>query len=344
MGKMALITVLGLSLTVGIVGYSLNRSKTGTVENVTGFQKYTIARNIAHTAVNMVLRALDRNDSTLLATKRMTRNFMGGSASVTLSFPDPLKLDTLDLFASAKFMDTTKIMALRLRRKAVPFPFFNEAVGLRFDDADFRMSGNPYIDGRNHDMNGILLPPSPDDLPGVGVINSTDSTTVAGYGSKINGSQDVKVDTGMSDPTEYVDEYISAADRVYTAGVYGSNMTWGSPAAPEIIFADGSGGKVKFTGTIEGWGLMVVKGDIEIRGNFRFHGVVIGYNDVLLEKDTTVFSAGTPDIIGAYLMGGASGSRFEMRGNAKISYSKEAVEMAKYINKLQVYRVVRWYE
>ena len=56
MGRMALIIVMGLTLTLGIVGFSLNKAKSGTIENVSGFDKYTNARNIAHTAVNVALR------------------------------------------------------------------------------------------------------------------------------------------------------------------------------------------------------------------------------------------------------------------------------------------------
>ena len=42
MGRMAIIIVIGLSLTVGIVGYSLNNSKTGTLEGVRAIAGYVI--------------------------------------------------------------------------------------------------------------------------------------------------------------------------------------------------------------------------------------------------------------------------------------------------------------
>ncbi len=348
---MALILVMSLSFTAGIIGYSINISKSSTVENVSGFHKYTTARNIAHTGVNMMLRILDKNDTSYLNPlqqgKRvwMVRQLMSGVCSVSIRLKNPAFMDTLEMTSKALFMDTAKSMALRLRRQPVPFPVIGAAVGLRVPLVDFQMNGTPNIDGRNHDIDGNLLPPSADDLPGVGVLTSIpDSANVAAYGSKINGSEDVNVDPGMSDPSLYVNDYISAADRVYTSGTYGSNMTWGSAAAPEIVYCNATAGKVKFTGTISGYGVLVVRGSIEISGNFKFRGLVIGYNDVDIEKDTIALTTGTPDIIGGVLMGGNSGSRFQMKGNDKISYSKEALEMAKYINKLQVYRVMRWYE
>ena len=56
------------------------------------------------------------------------------------------------------------------------------------------------------------------------------------------------------------------------------------------------------------------------------------------------FAAGTPDVIGAALVAGPFSSNFTMKGNSFIGYSKDALDKAKFINKLQVYRVVRWYE
>ena len=147
------------------------------------------------------------------------------------------------------FMDTVKTMSLRLRRQPIPFPTIGEAVGLRVNDLDYDMNGSPSIDGHNHDINGNLLAASANDKPGVGVMTGNpDSVKVAGFGSKIDGTSDVVVDPGMSDPSLFVNDYINAADRVYTSGTYGSNMTWGSQAAPQIVFANATSGLVKFGG------------------------------------------------------------------------------------------------
>jgi hypothetical protein len=68
MGKMALLLVLGLSITVGIIAATMNSSKRALGENVTGFDRYATGRNLAHTGVNMLLRKFDRKDSTLIYT------------------------------------------------------------------------------------------------------------------------------------------------------------------------------------------------------------------------------------------------------------------------------------
>ena len=252
MGRLAIILVLSLSFTAGIIAYSINISKTRTVENVSGFEKYTTARNIAHTGVNMMLRTLDKNDTSyvnpLQAGQKvwLVKNFMAGLCSVSIKLKNPAFLDTVDMTTKAVFLDTIKTMSLRLRRQPIPFPVISEAVGLRVNNPDFKMTGTPNIDGRNHDINGTLLAASANDKPGVGVMASNpDSVTVAGYGSKIDGTQDAKVDTGMSDPALFVNDYTNAADYVFTAGTYGGNRTWGSQAAPVNTNTQSAAGPIR---------------------------------------------------------------------------------------------------
>lgn len=339
MGRMAIIIVIGLSLTVGIVGYSLNESKSGTLENVAGFDKYTTSRNIAHTAVNMALRALDRNDSIFIATRYMEMNMMGGRATIALGFPSLPSLDTVDITATSEFMDTTRLMRVRLHRRPVPFPAIRQAVGLRIPNPNFSMSGTPDIDGHDHTMAGVLLPPSANDVPGVGTYRPVDTSVVLPYASKIDGSpDDIVGDTAMDNPLTYVDEYINAADLVFSSGTYGGNRVWGSAAAPWIVFCDGD---VTFTGIVNGYGILVVRGKLTLSGTFNFRGLVLAYQDTEID---VAFAAGTVDVIGGLIAMGPDGSKFKMVGTSRMVYSTEALNMAMYINKLQAYRVVRWYE
>jgi hypothetical protein len=347
MGKMALLVVMSLSLVVGIITYTINKSKNTLVENVTGFQKYTSARNIAHTGVNMMLSKMDANDTSVTNYLQPNMqamkifNISSGICTVyaRLASVDTSKRDTVDLIARSRFMDTTRYMKIRLRRQPVPFPTVGEAVGLRIPDANFTMSGTPSIDGRNHTIGGALTAqPDTSNKPGVGVLNPADTTQVLLYGSKIDGTKDVVVDSNMSNPISYVEEYINAADVSYTTGTYGSNMTWGSVSEPWIVSVEGD---VKFSGNIEGWGILIVHGDITLTGTFTFHGLVVAYKEMQID---VTFAKGTPDVIGGLLMAGPAGSTFDMRGSSAISYSKDAIELAKYINKLQWYKVVYWYE
>jgi hypothetical protein len=344
MGRLAIVIVLGLSMTVGIVGYTLNQSNRGLTENVAGFDKYANARNIAHTGVNMMLRALDRNDTSIigpmnrLGTPMMVVNVMSGVCSVSIKLANPAFLDTVDIWSKSKYIDTTRTMNVRLRRQPIPFPIVNEAVGLNAQNVGFSMTGGASIDGHNHDIAGNLLAPSSNDKPGVGVITPGDTSKVLTYSNKIDGTVDVVRDSTMTDPSQFVGDYINAADYTFTSGSYGSNMTWGSVNTPAVVYCTGA---VNFQGNIEGWGILVVSGKISMSGTFVFHGLLIAYNDATIDLQ---FGTGTPTVVGGVLMGGSSGSQFTMKGSSNVSYSKDALELAKYINKLQAYRVMYWYE
>jgi hypothetical protein len=334
MGKVAILVVLGLVIAFAFLGYFGSQANVGSVSNMTGYFKYTYARNIAHTAVNIALHGLEiGNDTT-----RFSGSVMSGTYNVNIVFTG----DTLDMTSRGRYVDTAYTIVLRLKRYAKPFPDVQAGVMLAVDSVNFSMQGSASIDGRNHDINGALQSDSTDKA-GVLTLSSHDSTTVAAYSGKINGSPKVKVDPDMSNPLNYVNEYIANADYSYGAGVYGSNMTWGSANAPVIVICDAGTGTVKFTGTIEGWGILVVKGNLTLAGTFKFHGLVLVYQDSEIDDQVTT-DVGTPRVIGAIIMTGGAGSSFRMKGNGAFLYSWEAIDKAQHMKKLLAYTILRWYE
>ena len=338
MGKVVIIMVLGLSIGFGIISSSLSRSNMETLDTTTGYFKYSNARNIAHSAINLKLRKVDNGES---PTASISGSVMGGTYLVDSIF---FRNDSLGLRSTAQYLDTIYRVRTMFRRYPKPFPTVGAAVGLHVFGVGFNMSGSPFIDGNNHDINGNLISPSvpANNLPGVETMNKPDSITVAGYSSKIAGSPTkVGVNPGMANPADFGSEYIAMADYTYSPGTYGSNMTWGSVTNPVIVYANAGVDLVKFAGSIEGWGVLVCSGDIQFSGSFTFHGLVIPYSDTQIDFATTT---GTPRIIGAVLMGGATGSTFEMKGNGEALYSKDAIDKAKMIQKLLYYKILSWYE
>lgn len=343
MGKMALLIVLGVSVTLGIIGYTLNSNKTMMIERVAGFQKYATARNIGHTGVNMILRSLDKNDTTLLNTMHAGRkairvtDVMAGKCSVAIWLPDLSDPDTVHMDLSASFMDSVYGMKIKLRRSPKPFPKVGAAVSLASAGIAFQMNGNPKIYGENYDMDGTRGAAGGDTM-GVATKTAADSAVVATYAANITGDPMKITATPPEDPSPYVNEYISAADIVFANGSNNSGV-YGSEAAPVIGYANGT---VKFGGNGKFYGVLVVNGKVDFVGTFDLYGLVICYgNDIEIEVST---SAGTPQIWGGLIMTGALGSKFTMKGTADFKYSVEALEMAKYIGKMQAYQVIRWYE
>lgn len=349
--------VLGLSVVVGIVAFTINRSKSDLSENVSGFDKLTNVKNIAHTAVNIMLRRIDDKDSNItkhlvptfnpstIDSAVMITNISRGKCTVSVKLANANFSDTIDVRCRAKYMDSTHYMKIRMRRQPVPFPTIGEALGLRVPDVKFKISGTGgakgFIDGRNHDAEGNLTTrPDTSDKPGVGVLEPKDTADVLTYKDNIDGTSDVVVDPALFDPRDFAGEYIYAADNVYPTGSTIGNATWGSKGSPEITYCQGD---VHISGKVTGWGILIVNGNLRVSGRIDFHGLVIAYKESVIEVLETGGGSGA-NIIGGMMVSGPAGSSFEMRGSQQTFYSREALELAKFIGQLQWYTILYWYE
>ncbi len=351
MGKMALLLVLGLSVTIGIMSYTINRSKGSLGENVSGFDRYVNGRNLSHTGVNMMLRQLDRDpahnkiwDSLshgrtgLYIFNMATINRIAAICSVTVKRKAPSVTDTLILSSRAHYMDSVYTMKLTLKSYPKPFPSVNAALGIASDSMNFTMSGNPHIYGENYDMDGTRGN-SAYDTNGVSVISTAESTWVTSAGgTRITGDPQATIISPPDNPIAYVPEYIAGADTVFANGS-SNNGNYGTAAAPIIAYADGN---VKFGGSGTFYGVLVVHGTLDFKGTFDMYCLVIAYGDATTINVST--SAGTPQIYGGVIVTGPKNSSFTMKGTADVRYSVEALAMAKNIGKLQAYKILSWYE
>lgn len=351
MGRLAIILVLGLSMTVGYIGYTLNQSKTQFVTNVSGFDRFSNARNIAHTGVSMMLRRIDRGDTVIMnplprgQTSLLVTNVVSGVCSVSIKLPNVAKPDTIALTSKSKYMDSTYTVKAVLVRTPVPFPTPYAAVSVRASPAKFTNDGQPIIDGRNYTVDGTSLKGSGDQA-GIRCMTKADSITLsATWGfPQLNGNpKPPQVDPTIPDPSDYASVYINARDYYYPTGTY-SNVTWGSSAAPVIVdcVTPDTLETVKFQGNVEGWGILIVRGKLTITGTFKFHGLVLVY------ADNNVVDAINTDqnaqIIGALILAGGPNTLLDSRGNSTVKFSSDALNQAKYIGKLLYYQVVSWYE
>lgn len=341
MGRTALLLVLGLGAAFGVIGINLRNSGTMATQYQVGYHKYASARNLARSAVHARLRAIDRGLSLL---GRLDGSFNGGTFHTMVD--SGATIDTIYMQSYSQFEESTYYMKLRLYRYSKPFPVPNSAVGIRATPVNFKLQGSAGIDGRDHTVDGTLT--GDPGLPGVAVMSSTDSSTVMNNGGSggISGSPKVAVDTTTSDPLNYVQEYLNNYDYRYTNAdsPINSNITWGGPDDPKIVvcYTPDTTVSVKFNGNCEGWGILVVHGDLDLAGTFTWHGLVIAYGDQSQIRVSA--STGTPHIYGALIMSGGPNSSFTMKGNVSMNYSSQALEMAKWIKKLLAYRIIEWYE
>lgn len=341
MGRTALLLVLGLGAAFAVIGINLRNSGTAATEHQVGYHKYASARNLARTAVHARLRAIDRGLSLI---GRLDGAFNDGTFYTIVDSAG--SIDTIYMDAYSEFADSLYHMRLKLYRYSKPYPVPNSAVGIRASPVDFRMQGAASIDGQDHTSDGVLT--GDPGLPGVAVMTALDSATVMlnGGSTGITGSPQVAVDTTTSDPLDYVQEYLNNYDYRYTQAdsPINADITWGSPDDPKIVvcYTPDTTVSVKFNGTCEGWGILVVHGDLNLAGKFKWHGLVIAYGDQSQIRVTA--AAGTPEIYGALIMSGGPGSSFQMKGSVSMNYSSQAIEQSRWINKLLAYRIIEWYE
>ena len=251
-------------------------------------------------------------------------SILDGSATVqlqdwTTGVSDSIKLTSIGTYTSAKETVTVKIV------QSSAFPVLNSAINFRTGELDFNSSGTLSIDGRDHDINNVLLPPSSNDRCGASVSTSADtSELVPSHASQINGTSDVLVDAAIANPQTFAAGLISHADYTLT-GTYTSPQTWGSPSSPKIVYCNG---EVEFKGNCTGWGILLINGEeFESKGTFTFYGLVMFYNanDDEVEWETKCQMT----IVGGLILSGSSEVEYKSEAQAYINYSKQALDLAK---------------
>lgn len=339
MGRASLLMVMGLGMVFAIIGMNMRNTTNILVQAETGYAKYSAARNMARLAVHATLRAYDRNLSPIPSSGSLN----GGSYSVVTRESE----DTLWLTTKGYFADSSYSMKVKLLRTTKPFPGVNSAIGIRATPVHFSLAGKAEVDGHNYDSTGTKLVGS-GDVAGVATMKRTDSATVKSEGeTNILGVPPVSVDTSTIDPLAFLSEYKSNADYVYnTSGVYNS-VTWGSSSSPAIVYCnagDDTTFSIKFTGNVVGYGILVVRGNVQFNGNFSFFGLVVvdGFNTVV-----QLGAAGTPAIVGGVIVAGNAGASVTLKGTGttgKVKYSSQALAKARNIGKLRYYSIIEWYE
>ena len=343
MGRTALFLVLGLGMAMGFIGLQMYRADEAAIETQYAYLKYMNARNLARASVHAALRTYDKNATPEV---QVATRFNSGTFQIDSLAPSA-DLDTLKIVTRGTYAESTYVMRLKLYRSTRPFPTVGAAIGIRAKPVLFSMSGHPSVDGRAYDTTGTHLIGS-GDKPGVTTMRPADSATVAAAGgTNISGNPSVATDTSVSDPKEYLDIYKNNADYVYnTPGTF-SGQTWGSSSNPVIVYCnapDDTSFAVKFSGAVTGYGILVVRGNVQFTGNLNFYGLVVvdGFNTMV-----SFGAAGTPGIVGGVVVAGNAGASVTLKGsggNAKVVYSPGALARAKNIGKLRYYSILDWYE
>ena len=345
MGRVAIIIVLGLTITLGFYRNILTRRTTETVENVSGYYNHITAKNIAHSAINNYLKKLYKNKTLRGTFTEQDVYKAGGVDTVTISSNSATTTtgDTVNVYAVAHFGGKRSEIEATLLVSNFPIPEIIAAVAFPGPNPVLDLFGTPLIDGNNHNMSGAPSSSCPD-LPGVAVASSTDSISMVnnlisnGKTNNVIGigtNPSVEVEPTI-DPTNFLDPIIASCDYYLPAGVY-SSVQYGTQANTVIVYGQGN---FKFSGGVIGYGILIIDGTMTLSGNFFWYGPVY-----IIGSTPEIFnSVGTNRITGGVVLGG-SGVVAKMKGTADIQYSCDAINNA-IINctSLQTFNILSWYE
>jgi len=165
--------------------------------------------------------------------------------------------------------------------------------------------------------------------------NQMDSVTGAG------GAPSVMV---LSDPSmtvsQIADAYMALSHVDLAGGNYSSNESWGTSTVPRITRVSGD---AQIQGTIEGYGVLIVDGSLDIAGNFTFHGLVIARGDIGVQVN------GNAELYGSLVIQDSTTedptNELDIRGNAVIRYDSCALATAEgWVPLPKAARMLAWKE
>lgn len=123
--------------------------------------------------------------------------------------------------------------------------------------------------------------------------------------------------------SQMADSYLALSHVDLSGGNYSGNEDWGTSSTPRITRITGN---AQIQGIVEGYGVLIVDGTLDVAGSFNFHGLVIARGDVQVQV------TGNAGIYGSLLIaestGLDAGYELDVRGNAHIRYDSCALASA----------------
>ncbi len=345
MGKVALLIVLGLIILIGFLSQILNDRSLEAIANSSNYYSLITAKNLARSAMENYLGKLYRNKNLRGIFPESNAYMEGGIDTVTIRANSSITAigDTIQVKVVAHYEGKSSTMETTLLSSTFALPEVIAAIAFPGPNPVLDLGGSPLIDGSNHDFNGNPSS-SCDSLPGVAIASGTDSTNMTND-LLADAMEDHVIGLGAdpsvhvretSDPSNYIEPFITSADYYLPSGTY-TSTEYGSQESPVILYGKGD---LKFSGGIVGYGLLIIDGTLTLSGNFFWYGLVI----VIGPKPEIFNSVGTNRIIGGVILGG-SDKQARMRGNADIQYSCETVENVRNnAHSLLTFNILSWYE
>lgn len=341
MGRAMLIICSAVLISMGFIGIGTSNQGKLLTEKVVNYADFTIAKNAAHTAIQIAMQKTNADDEWPnyhdTPDNAWTTTIQGVEVALYTDYnqdPDYWEPDSLRLYSFANHQGNV-VQVISFYEKA-PFSTLVPAFGgaLQFPTGYGSITAN----GAAHGINGIA-DHCEENKP---AIVTSDELTKAELDS-LQASGDLNVDSETAvdstlnyEPTdELIERLLNSGNATTVNSDYAGTL--GTASEPGVFFIDGN---VKLTGQqSEGYGIMVIQNSaymqyedetgttVDIRGNFQFNGLVIFENASLFE------GGGTPTINGSVLVGETSDNvdpiDITLDGNININYDCNGENYAK---------------
>lgn len=348
MGKSSLIIVLGFGMLVSYFILKLNANSKEDLSTTVDMFEQTEARHIANTGVEIYLEKLYA-DHSLLNTTSSTQSLFNGSYVVKLAGTLP----NVRVTSTANFMGVTHTSVADAFLEPINFPKIPSGLYISSNSvANSNLSGDLYISGEDHTVDGTVTGDSTDAVPGIGVDSSADKTTILSKLVKpLNvvglikstgsiGAPSVEVTDIGVDWSKYYQYLANNAQQTFIDDIP-SDADLGSLSNPKITLVNASNST---SGTINisksaGAGIMIVNGNVTFAGNFTYQGIILCYKNT----DLSFSSSGTNKIIGGII---AAGKDVDIKttGTMDILYSQAAINQVKNNLVADGFTILSWYE
>jgi hypothetical protein len=212
--------------------------------------------------------------------------------------------------------------------------------------------GDMDIDGSDHDVNGIINGTGDPAVYGIGVYSENDKNSVLSSIKKPDkvkglikatntiGYPSVEV-TNMGIDWSKIYQYLAKSADITYVGDIPNGADMGSLANPKItlVNADASSNKSISISQTTGAGIMIVNGDVNFAGNFKYQGIILCYKNTNLKFSTQ----GTNEVIGGMIVAGKL-VEVNVTGTLNIKYSLDAINAVKTNLKSNGFKILSWYE
>lgn len=336
MGKSILFTVIGLSVTIGVLIMKLNANSKESLNTTVEYFSSTQARLIANSGIEVFLEKLRRDK--YLTGKHNNNLIFDGKYDIDISGND----SNMSIVSKGYFNDKIHITKVRAKRLPVELPPVYGSLFVSSTTLALNLNGNMEINGNDTNIDGT--PGSGGAVPGIATDDPSDSAFIVnelkpkiqGDITGEGGAPSVKSITDTTDWMKITQDLIFAADTTLRTGTYSTGSVFGTMSKPKITFVNGD---VSFAGSATGAGIMIINGNVKMSGSFTYYGFIIVYGKSTIETQIT----GNGGIFGSTILVGEK-VNIHSTGNASFYYSTQAINNAKTNLKSSRFLILSWWE